>query len=124
MAVAGRASPQFVFHSSASAPTRLLQTAVAVLWFWQPAAASQLPAKYDRECYRTAQNQYVLFGSKTTYGAVAGNDLNTPAGAFTHIVVLCYYVRHDKSSSEGAELFSKTARLSLRRPLIQPSRKV
>lgn len=40
----------------------------------------------DNVCYRYAQNPYVLFGTKTTYGAVAGSDLQNPSGVYLPII--------------------------------------
>lgn len=44
-------------------------------------------ADYNRVCYRTVQNPYAYFASKTAYDVVAGNDLQTPAagGAYTRV---------------------------------------
>ncbi|KAE9536777.1 hypothetical protein AGLY_006839 [Aphis glycines] len=45
---------------------------------WQHISSFKQQTDYGRMCYRTVQNPYVYFGTKTTYGAVAGNDLQTP----------------------------------------------
>lgn len=49
----------------------------------------------DHACYRTVQNPYVYFGSKTTYGAVAGNDLQTPTGVCLQFL-LWYFALDDR----------------------------
>jgi len=63
----------------------VLFSATAALADWRHASSSfgQRTA-YGRTCYRTVQNPFVYFGTKTTYGAVAGNDLQTPPGGCTY----------------------------------------
>lgn len=43
---------------------------------------------YNHVCYRTVPNPYVYFGTKTTYGAVAGNDLQTPQGMHRDLYII------------------------------------
>lgn len=56
-----------------------------VLADWRMQQQYQQAAGPNRDCYRTLQNPYVYFGSKTTYGAIAGNDLQTPAGVYARV---------------------------------------
>ncbi|XP_015377216.1 PREDICTED: multiple inositol polyphosphate phosphatase 1-like [Diuraphis noxia] len=57
-----------------------LAASTAAFTGWQHGSSSSFRQQtdYNRMCYRTVQNPYVYFGTKTTYGAVAGNDLQTP----------------------------------------------
>lgn len=63
----------------------LLSAAVAamsatVLADWRLQQQYQQAAGSNRSCYQTLQNPYVYFSKMTSYRAVAGNDLQTPAG--------------------------------------------
>lgn len=61
----------------------MMAASTAAFTGWQHSPSSfGHQTDYNRMCYRTVPNPYVYFGTKTTYGAVAGNDLQTPSGVY------------------------------------------
>lgn len=62
-------------------------------------------ANYNNLCYQTSHpiNPYAYFNTKTTYGAVAGNDLLAPLGVYIIIIIywplLIYFVNTQPHSS-------------------------